>query len=206
MSLRHVYERTFDEDVASIERSSNGWSECGGLVHTNSIETACEDCGLVLEDRPIDHGPEWRAFDETESNERKRTGPALTPTRHDHGLSSEIGFDQTDANGSTLSGRKRSQIARLRREHRRGRWFLWRKGNRRGNLRRLQEIRTGALDPADESVSKQWTWLRDSRPVCSRTAETHQILRNSTAPSARVSRYGLVPIYPPQGSETMTTR
>jgi transcription initiation factor TFIIB len=120
MSLRHVYERTFDEDVPSIERSSNGCPECGGLVHTNSIETACEDCGLVLEDRPIDHGPEWRAFDETEGNERKRTGPPLTPTRHDHGLSSEIGFDQADANGSTLSGRKRSQIARLRREHQLG--------------------------------------------------------------------------------------
>jgi len=34
--------------------------------------------------------------------------------------------------------------------------ILWNKGNRRGNLRRLQEIRTGALDPADEPVSKQW--------------------------------------------------
>ena len=34
--------------------------------------------------------------------------------------------------------------------------ILWNKGNRRGNMRRLQEIRTGALDPADEPVSKQW--------------------------------------------------
>ena len=122
MSLRHAYARTFDEDVATADQSSSGCPECGGIVHTNSIETVCDDCGLVLEDRPIDHGPEWCAFDNTERIERTRTGPALTPTRHDRGLSSEIGFDQTDANGTTLSGRKRSQIGRLRREHRRGRW------------------------------------------------------------------------------------
>jgi len=34
--------------------------------------------------------------------------------------------------------------------------ILWKKGNQRGNLRRLQEIHTGALNPADEPVSKQW--------------------------------------------------
>ena len=122
MSLRNVYERTFDEDVPIAERASDSCPECGGLVHTNSIETVCDDCGLVLEDRPIDHGPEWCAFDETERIQRTRTGPVLTPTRHDRGLSSEIGFDRTDVNGTTLSGRKRSQIGRLRREHRRGRW------------------------------------------------------------------------------------
>ena len=55
MSLRHIYERTFDEDVASIERANSGCPECGGLVHTNSIETACEDCGLLLAARPNDH-------------------------------------------------------------------------------------------------------------------------------------------------------
>jgi len=52
MSLRHVYERTFDEDIPTTEQSSSGCPECGGLVHTTSTETACEDCGLILEDRP----------------------------------------------------------------------------------------------------------------------------------------------------------
>jgi len=145
MSLRHIYERTFDEDIPSIERSSSGCPECGGLVHTNSIETACEDCGLVLEDRPIDHGPEWQAFDVTERTERKRTGPPLTPTRHDQGLSSEIGFDQADANGSTLSGRKRSQVARLRREHRRGRWSSKAEQNLAHGLSEVRRI-VSALD------------------------------------------------------------
>jgi|APHM01.1.fsa_nt_gi hypothetical protein len=34
--------------------------------------------------------------------------------------------------------------------------ILWKKGNRRGNLRRLQKIHAEALDPADEPVSKRW--------------------------------------------------
>ena len=145
MSLRNVYERTFDEDEPAAERSSSGCPECGGLVHTNSIETVCDDCGLVLEDRPIDHGPEWCAFDDTERIERTRTGPALTPTRHDRGLSSEIGFDQTDANGTTLSGRKRSQIGRLRREHRRGRWSSKAEQNLAHGFSEVRRI-VGALD------------------------------------------------------------
>jgi transcription initiation factor TFIIB len=145
MSLRNVYERTFDEDVPGAEQSSSGCPECGGLVHTNSIETVCDDCGLVLEDRPIDHGPEWCAFDETERIARTRTGPALTPTRHDRGLSSEIGFDRTDANGTTLSSRKRSQIGRLRREHRRSRWSSKAEQNLAHGFSEVRRI-VGALD------------------------------------------------------------
>jgi hypothetical protein len=33
---------------------------------------------------------------------------------------------------------------------------LWTKGNQRANLRRLQEIVTGILDPAEEPVTQQW--------------------------------------------------
>ena len=145
MALRDIYELRFDEDIPAAGQSSSGCPECGGIVHTNSIETACEDCGLVLEDRPIDHGPEWHAFNEAERNERERTGPALTPTRHDRGLSSEIGFDRTDANGTTLSGRKRSQISRLRREHRRGRWSSKADQNLAHGLAEIRRI-VGALD------------------------------------------------------------
>lgn len=145
MLLRDIYERTFDEDVSTAERASNGCPECGGLVHTNSTETVCDDCGLVLEDHPIDHGPEWCAFDEAERTERRRTGPALTPTRHDWGLSSEIGFDRTDANSTTLSGRKRSQLTRLRREHRRGRWSSKAEQNLAHGLAEVRRI-VGVLD------------------------------------------------------------
>jgi transcription initiation factor TFIIB len=105
MPARDIYERTFDED-GHDHRGSSGCPECGGTVHTNSVETTCDDCGLVLSEHPIDHGPEWRSFDD-DRDDPERTGPPLTPTRHDRGLSTEIGFDQTDVKGTALSGRKR---------------------------------------------------------------------------------------------------
>ena len=168
MSLRDTYERAFDEDVPIREQSSTGCPECGGLVHTNSIETVCDDCGLILEDRPIDHGQEWCAFDEIERTERTRTGPPLTPIRHDRGLSSEIGFDRTDANGTTLSGRKRGQLTRLRREHRRGRWSSKAEQNLAHGFSEVRRI-IGALDLPRS--------LRDQACRLYRTAASEGLIR-----------------------------
>ena len=110
---RAIYTTTVDEDV---QPSANQCPECDGRVTTNAAETVCDDCGLVLDDQRIDHGPEWRSFD---ADERERTGAPLTAARHDRGLSTEIGHG-VDGNGNTLSGRKRRQLSRLRREHKRG--------------------------------------------------------------------------------------
>jgi len=117
MATRDIYETGFDEDVQT-DSSANQCPECDGRVTTNAVETVCEDCGLVVDEQRIDHGPEWRAYDD---DERERTGAPLTATRHDRGLSTEIGRG-TDANGSELSGRKRQQVARMRREQNRGRF------------------------------------------------------------------------------------
>jgi transcription initiation factor TFIIB len=92
--------------------------DCEGPVRIESGETVCEDCGFVFEAERIDHGPEWRAF-EDDSLDPERTGAPLTPSRHDRGLSTEIGR-HTDAKGNAISGRKRRQLSRLRREHSRG--------------------------------------------------------------------------------------
>ena len=119
MATRDIYETTFDEDV-QCESSSNTCPECNGHVATNAVETICEDCGLVIADQQIDHGPEWRSFEDDDSN-RERTGSPLTAARHDQGLSTEIGR-RTDGKGRTLSGSKRRQLARLRREQTRGRF------------------------------------------------------------------------------------
>ncbi|WP_142860767.1 transcription initiation factor IIB family protein [Salinigranum halophilum] len=86
MAINDVYEQTFDEDVPAETHATGGCPECGGTVLTNSIETNYEDCSLVLEDCPLDYGLEWRSF-EDEPEDRKRTGPPLTPTRHDRGSS-----------------------------------------------------------------------------------------------------------------------
>jgi len=87
MATREIYETTFDEDIRT-ESESNQCPECDGRVTTNAVETVCEDCGLVINEQRIDHGPEWRSFDE---DERERTGAPLTAARHDRGLSTEIG-------------------------------------------------------------------------------------------------------------------
>jgi transcription initiation factor TFIIB len=118
MATSDIYERRFEEDVLS--ETTSGCPECGGRVRTNSVERTCEDCGLVLDESPIDHGPEWGAFDDDE-NYPERTGAPITPTHHDRGISTEIGR-KVDDNGSDLSSKKRTQLGQLRREHSRGRW------------------------------------------------------------------------------------
>jgi len=70
MATRDIYESGFDEDVRT-ESSANQCPECDGRVTTNAVETVCEDCGLVIDEQRIDHGPEWRAYDD---EERERTG------------------------------------------------------------------------------------------------------------------------------------
>ncbi len=97
MAIRDIYETGFDEDVQT-ESSANQCPECNGHVTTNVKETICEDCGLVIEEQRLDHGPEWRGFDE---DDRDRTGAPLTAARHDRGLSTEIGHG-TDAHGNEL--------------------------------------------------------------------------------------------------------
>ncbi|WP_435066116.1 transcription initiation factor IIB, partial [Halobaculum sp. EA56] len=117
MAIRDIYVTDFDED-GQTESNPNQCPECDGRVTTNAVETICEDCGLVIDEQRIDHGPEWRGFDE---DERERTGAPLTAARHDRGLSTEIGRG-TDANGNSLSEQKRRRLFRMRREQTRGRF------------------------------------------------------------------------------------
>ena len=84
--------------------------ECTGSLERDSQETVCIDCGLVVDTDRLDRGPEWRSFADDDRN-RERVGAPLTRSRHDRGLSTEIGYS------SRLTGRKRRQFARLRRQH-----------------------------------------------------------------------------------------
>ena len=86
--------------------------ECEGTVRAGECETVCTSCGLVVDEHAIDPGPEWRSFDDDDTNP-ERTGAPLTRSRHDRGLSTEIG------RSTRLKGRKRRRIARLRRQHKR---------------------------------------------------------------------------------------
>ncbi|WP_227133146.1 transcription initiation factor IIB [Halorubellus salinus] len=90
--------------------------ECDGKLQADEThgETTCRDCGLVVDENEVDRGPEWRAFDSQEKNEKSRVGAPTTNLMHDKGLSSVIDWQNKDAYGGQLSARKRQQMQRLR--------------------------------------------------------------------------------------------
>ncbi|GGL61133.1 transcription initiation factor IIB [Halocalculus aciditolerans] len=90
--------------------------ECGGDVRHDAEhgETVCADCGLVVEEDGIDRGPEWRAFDSAEKDKKSRVGAPTTNMMHDKGLSTNIGWQNKDAYGNSLSSRQRQKMQRLR--------------------------------------------------------------------------------------------
>jgi len=90
--------------------------ECSGQLATDTEhgETVCVDCGLVVEEDEIDRGPEWRAFDSNEKDNKSRVGAPTTNMMHDKGLSTNIGWQDKDAYGKSLSSRQREKMQRLR--------------------------------------------------------------------------------------------
>jgi transcription initiation factor TFIIB len=88
--------------------------ECDGRLQSDATETVCDDCGLVVAEDAIDRGPEWRSFADDDTDP-ERTGAPLTRSRHDRGLSTEIG------RSTRVKGRKRARLARMRKQHTRAR-------------------------------------------------------------------------------------
>ena len=90
--------------------------ECGARLESDTEhgETVCSECGLVVEEDEIDRGPEWRAFDSAEKDEKSRVGAPTTKMMHDDGLSTNIGWQDKDAYGNSLSSRQRQKMQRLR--------------------------------------------------------------------------------------------
>ena len=143
MSLREIYQEGFDEtDGQTI--TADTCPECSGELITAGGETTCADCGLIVEEYWIDHGP---AHYTEEGDGRKRTGPPATPTRHDRGISSEIGWKR-DSKGKALSGRKRRQLGRLRVQHSRGRWQTKAERNLAHGLSEVRRV-VSALECSD---------------------------------------------------------
>ncbi|ELZ68619.1 transcription initiation factor TFB [Haloferax prahovense DSM 18310] len=179
MATRDIYESGFDEDVPA--NTNNSCPDCGGCVRTNTLETLCEECGLIIDEYQIDHGPEWRITERDEES-RRRTGAPLTPTRHDRGLSSEIGYKR-DASGRTLSGKKRQQVARMRREQSRGRFQSKAERNLALGLGEVRRI-AGALGFSDS--------IRDQACRLFRSAQNEDLLRGRSVESiAAASIYGI---------------
>ncbi len=85
--------------------------------------------------------------DEFENSSRRRTGSPLTAGRHDRGLPTAIGWKK-DGQGNTRPGWKRSQLNRLRREHRRSQWRTKRERNLGYSLGEVRRI-VSALELPD---------------------------------------------------------
>ncbi|MFC6615966.1 transcription initiation factor IIB family protein [Halopenitus salinus] len=205
MATRHIFATT-DED-GQFDQETDRCPECGGRVSTTSIETVCDDCGLILEETIIDRGPEWRYCNR---EERKRTGAPRTMARHDRGLSTEIGF-RTDATGTKLSSKKRRQLNRLRREHRRGKF-----GSKaeRNQMRGLQEVRriSGGFDIPEtlrDQACRLFCSAQSADLLCGRSVESiasasvygacrcadYSITLDEVVSVARVSRSRVVTAY-----------
>ncbi|WP_423745961.1 transcription initiation factor IIB (plasmid) [Haladaptatus sp. SPP-AMP-3] len=108
--------RSEETEVEKSGQKGRNCPECSGKLIADSGhgETICEDCGLVVEVDNVDRGPEWRAFDAKEKNEKSRVGAPTTNTMHDKGLSTNIDWRNKDAYGNSLGSRQREKMQRLR--------------------------------------------------------------------------------------------
>lgn len=117
---RELVERSSKDRM--VPESQVKCSECGNTRFVKDYERAeltCLNCGLVVKDRMIDMGPEWRAFDHEQREKRARAGTPTTFTIHDKGLSTMIDWRNRDCFGKDLAPRRRAQIYRLRKWQRR---------------------------------------------------------------------------------------
>ena len=120
--------------------------ECEGRLRSNGTETVCSECGLVVGEDALDRGPEWRSFADDDGNP-ERCGAPLTRSRHDRGLSTEIGHS------TRLKGRKRRRVARMRREHKRARIGSKRDRNQVYGFTEIRRV-TGQLELPDALLER----------------------------------------------------
>jgi transcription initiation factor TFIIB len=135
--------------------------ECSGRLNADGTETVCGDCGLVVDEYRIDHGPEWRSFADDDTSP-ERTGAPLTQSRHDRGLSTDIG------RSTRVKGRKRRRLSRMRTQHRRAQISTKRERNQVYAFTEIRRL-VGAL-----SLPRH---VRESACSLFRTAQEANLLR-----------------------------
>ncbi len=169
--------------MAEDHEDKKSCPECDGRLYRDYArgELICGGCGLVINEKQIDRGPEWRAFDSKQQSERARTGAPMNPLLHDKGLSTEIGWKNRDASGSFLPMKKRSQMYRLRQWQRRIRVSG---ATERNKMLAFQEIgRVSARLELPEHIKE------DASLIYTRTAEKNLIRGRSIESVAAASLY-----------------
>lgn len=105
-------------DNDCMEDVNEACPACGGtdnVFDANRGELICNLCGVIISEKSIDKGPEWRAFDSDQRERRTRVGAPMTLTIHDCGLSTIIDWKNKDFAGHEIPAKLRAQIYRLRR-------------------------------------------------------------------------------------------
>ena len=90
--------------------------ECGSkevVFDETRGEEICSNCGIVITEKMINPGSEWRAYNREEYNRRARTETNSSFSMSED-LSTYIGFENRDALGQVLSPDKQSQFFRMR--------------------------------------------------------------------------------------------
>jgi transcription initiation factor TFIIB len=121
VDIVHNERETAERDVKETidESIIETCPECDGTLAYDQKhgETACVECGFVVDADEIDRGPEWRAHTQDEREQRSRVGAPTTKLLHDEGVSTEIGWQNKDAYGNALNARQREKMSRLRTWH-----------------------------------------------------------------------------------------
>ncbi|MFX0155185.1 MAG: transcription initiation factor IIB [Candidatus Hodarchaeota archaeon] len=107
-------------DLSFPPKNLNLCPECGNknvISDDSRGEIVCGMCGLVISQRQIDTGPEWRAFTSEEANKKVRVGAPTTLTLHDKGLSTMISWKNKDAFGKAITPKMKAEVYRLRKWH-----------------------------------------------------------------------------------------
>ncbi|WP_423746020.1 transcription initiation factor IIB [Haladaptatus sp. SPP-AMP-3] len=147
-----------------MQTSTETCPECRGCVRTRGTEAVCTECGLVVAEDGLDRGPEWRSFSDDDTD-RKRTGAPLTRSRHDRGLTTEIGYKNSTVR---LTGRKRRRMMRMRRQHNRARLSSKAERNRVYGFTEIRRL-VGALQLSEN--------VRDRACVLFESAQSEDLLR-----------------------------
>jgi transcription initiation factor TFIIB len=167
MATRDIYERGFDESCGKQIRA-DVCPECSGDLVTDGGETSCTDCGLIVDTYRIDHAATPKSFPDSDpESSRERTGAPLTPTLHDRGLSTDIGWGR-DGYGRQIDTSTRLRFNRLRRQHNRARWGSRANRNLGAGFGEVARI-TSALDLPET--------IEDEACELFRTAQSADLLR-----------------------------
>ena len=110
------------EEKMQRSREAARCPECGSVQLIRDFEAGelvCELCGFVISSTILDYGPERKAYDLKQVEERTRVGAPMTWTIHDKGLSTNIDWSGLDIRRQRLNPDQRAQMYRMRKWNRR---------------------------------------------------------------------------------------